>query len=95
MAPDPASIDDGAVTSMTDRDDAADMALGHIRRAISSDYPWATLDHIGEVLRSGYDRTRDAKVQNYRLLLAEREARAQLRHEQAGRHLATEGADDP
>lgn len=62
--------------------DATTTALGHIARAISSDFPWASADHVGEVLRSSYERTRDAKVQNYRLVLAERGARAQLRHEQ-------------
>ncbi len=62
--------------------DATEAALGQIQRALSSDYPWASTDHIGDVLRSRYERTRDAKVQNYRLVLAERETRIQLRHEQ-------------
>ncbi len=61
---------------------ATEPALVHIQRAISSDYPWASTDYIGEVLRSRHERTSDAKVQTYRLLLAERETRTQLRREQ-------------
>jgi len=62
--------------------DTAETALEQIQRSISDDYPWASTDHIGELLRSRYERTRDAKVQNYRLVLAERDTRNQLRHEQ-------------
>jgi hypothetical protein len=61
---------------------ATEAALRQIQRAISGDFPWASTDHIGEVLRSRYERTRDAKVQNYRLVLAERDTRLQLRYEQ-------------
>jgi len=67
---------------MQDGGRATEVVLGQIERSISNDYPWASTDHIGEVLRSRYERTRDARVQNYRLVLAEREARSQLRHEQ-------------
>lgn len=59
-----------------------EVALEQVLRAISTDYLWASTDHIGEVLRARYERTRDAKVQNYRLVLAERQTRTQLRHEQ-------------
>ncbi len=62
--------------------DATESALRQIQRAVAGDYPWASADHIDRVLRAHYARTRDAKVQNYRLLLAERETRVQLRHEQ-------------
>ena len=57
-------------------------ALRQIQRSISDDHPWVSTDHIGDVLRSRYERTHDAKVQNFRLVLAERETRTQLRHEQ-------------
>lgn len=62
-------------------DVATTKALAGIQDAIARDYPEASPDRIAEVLRSRYERTRDAKVQNYRLLLAERETRVQLRHE--------------
>jgi hypothetical protein len=71
-----------------------DTALGQLQGAISSDYPWASPDHIEAVLRAGYERTRDAKVQNYRLVLAERETRTQLRHEQRSSYASPEGNDD-
>ena len=50
-------------------------------RALCRDYPLVSADHIEEVLRSRYERTRDASVQDYRLLLAERETRVHLRRE--------------
>ncbi|MGZ4681364.1 MAG: three-helix bundle dimerization domain-containing protein [Acidimicrobiales bacterium] len=62
-------------------DAATTKALEGVQDAIARDYPWAAPERIAEVLRSRYERTRDAKVQNYRLLLAERETRVQLRHE--------------
>ena len=61
--------------------DASKTALVHVERSISNDHPWASRHHVGQVLRDRFERTRDAKVQNYRLLRAERETRAQLRHE--------------
>ena len=57
-------------------------ALEQTAGVIAKDYPWASSEHVGEVLRSRFARTRDAKVQNYRLLLAERDTRTQLRREQ-------------
>ena len=65
-------------------DETTEKALGQVLRAIANDCPWAATDHIAAVLRDHYEATRDAKVQNFRLVLAERETRVQLRHEHAG-----------
>jgi len=65
-------------------DETTEKALGQILQAIANDCPWAATDHIAAVLHDRYEATRDAKVQNFRLVLAERETRVQLRHEHAG-----------
>jgi hypothetical protein len=83
-----------SVGSTSTRDGDAEAALGHIQRAISGDHPWASPEHVSQVLRARYEQTHDAKVQNFRLVLAERATRAQLRHERASSHASPEGNDN-
>jgi hypothetical protein len=54
-------------------------ALGEIVGRLGIDYPMASPDEIARLLRSTYERTIDAPVQQYRFVLAERDARVSLR----------------
>ena len=60
--------------------------LREVARQILLAYPWAAPDHVDAMLRANYDTTDGAKVQNYRLVLAERDTRVQLRHEASARN---------
>jgi hypothetical protein len=61
--------------------DAEEKALRTIIDQVAAAYPWATRDHVAALLRSNYAATANARVQNYRLVLAERDTRARLRRE--------------
>lgn len=54
-------------------------ALGDIARHLAAEHPEVDEATIRAALVEGIDRTAGAKVQNYRLVLAERWARARLR----------------
>lgn len=69
---------DGALTQ--------ERALHEITQRLASAHPWASEAHIEAILRANLDETRDAKVQNFRLLLAERNARVRLRSEEPSCH---------
>jgi hypothetical protein len=60
---------------------AEERALRGVAERLSLACPWASQKHIETVLRDSYGATRDAKVQNYRLVLAERVTRVRLRRE--------------
>ncbi len=60
---------------------AEDKALRAIAAQIGEAYPWASHEHVAAILRANYATTANARVQNYRLVLAERDTRARLRHE--------------
>jgi hypothetical protein len=57
-------------------------ALDDIARRVAATYPAAAPERIASLLRACYERTRDAKVQQYRLVLAERDTRLQMRLDQ-------------
>lgn len=61
--------------------DAEERALRDIAHQLSLAYPGASYEHIEAILRANYAASRDAKVQTYRLLLAERDTRVRLRRE--------------
>ena len=67
--------------SLPDDPDATERALVGSVKQLLADYPWADPAHVEAVLRSNFATTRDAKVPNYRLLLAERDTRVRLRRE--------------
>lgn len=56
-------------------------ALARIHVTLTRRYPSAPSEYVAELLRSSYDRTRDASVQDFRLVLAERETLERLRSE--------------
>lgn len=61
---------------------------GALRAAIDAcvrDYPGATRDQVEQLVRTLYERTAGAKVHQYRVLLAERDARVQLRADERTR----------
>lgn len=53
--------------------------------ALLRDYPWATRERVEQLLSLFYERTSEAKVTQYRVLLAERDTRVQLRREERAR----------
>lgn len=72
---------------------------GALRAAIDAcvrDYPGATRDQVEQLVRTLYERTAGAKVHQYRVLLAERDARVQLRADERARtaQSAQRDADD-
>jgi hypothetical protein len=58
-------------------DGGRDLAAAHARLVV--DHPDADPSHLAFLLHEAYAATADAKVQTYRILLAERSARARLR----------------
>jgi hypothetical protein len=62
-----------------DGGDPAERALAEITQRLGVDYPGAPPETISEVLLAQYLRTASAPVQQYRLVLAERDTRVQLR----------------
>jgi hypothetical protein len=74
--------------------DGAD-ALEEISRRIQQDAPGVELTMIRRLLDAAYARTEGAKVQNFRLLLAEKEVRRRLRGEPTADHEATIGEERP
>ena len=57
-------------------------AIGAAIDACARAYPGATMARVEQLLWTFYERTTDARVQQYRVLLAERETRAQLRRDE-------------
>lgn len=74
-------------------DGAEARALDDIVHRFVSELPGVDPDAIRSVVAEGFARTADAKVQNFRLVLAERWARAHLRDQvaAAGRTEAAAG----
>lgn len=68
-----------------EHDGERERGLREVTQQILLTYPWASPEHVEAILRSNYDATNGAKVQNYRLLLAERDTRVQLRREASSR----------
>jgi hypothetical protein len=56
-------------------------ALQAVSRRLAVEFPETTPPEIGALLRRAYLRTAGARVQNFRVLLAEREVRRLLRGE--------------
>ena len=54
-------------------------AFEAVAKRIHDDYPSVSVDAIVTLLRRSYERTEDATVQAFRGLLAERDARTELR----------------
>lgn len=54
-------------------------SLSEIATRLGTEFPTAAPDQIGRLLEASLGRTHDARVQNYRLVLAEREVRERLR----------------
>jgi hypothetical protein len=67
--------------SSTDHGPSEERALLAATQQIALAYPWASLSHIATILRANFEATREAKVQDYRLVLAERNTRVRLRQE--------------
>jgi hypothetical protein len=59
--------------------DVEQRALCEIAGRLALDYPAATSEQVDAVLRSTFERASDARVEQYRLVLAERDARVRLR----------------
>lgn len=62
-------------------DGGSDLAAAHARLVV--DHPDIDPAHAAALLHEAYAATADAKVQTYRILLAERSARARLRPHRA------------
>lgn len=75
---------DPPVSTSDQEAEAEAKALRAIAAQISAAYPWASHDHLTALLRANYAATANARVQNYRLVLAERDTRALLRREANG-----------
>jgi len=56
-----------------------DRALALVTQRLAGDFP-TRAEQVGFLVAEAYARTRDARVQTFRVLLAERAARAELRH---------------
>ena len=67
--------------------------LAQTARRILEDHPDADPLRVAALLDVAYGRTGDAKVQNYRLVLAEREVRRRLRSDASGRCDQSTNAD--
>ena len=59
-------------------DDPDELELSKIQDLIVRDYPSVPVEHIADLLRSCYEQTQDASVQNFRLLLAEHATRERM-----------------
>ena len=54
-------------------------ALVSVRARLRDDFPFVPADYVDSLLSEFLGRTRDARVQTFRVLLADRDARAALR----------------
>jgi hypothetical protein len=57
---------------------AHERALAVVTQRLAVDFP-ARAEQVGDLVAQAYARTRGARVQAFRVLLAERDARAELR----------------
>ncbi len=86
LGPSPQPVDDEVVAEARAIGTAIDTCL----RA----YPGATRARVEQLLWAFYERTSDAKVQQYRVLLAERDTRARLRLDERA-HMADHRSVEP
>ena len=72
---------------------AAEVALRAVIDACVRDHPEASRERVATLVRTSYERTSGAKVHQYRVLLAERDARAQLRSDERARTVGSARPD--
>ena len=54
-------------------------SLTSVRDRLCAEFPFVPADHVDSLLTEFFGRTRGARVQTFRVLLADRDARAALR----------------
>ncbi len=72
-----------------------EQALRASIEACARDHPGANPERVEQLVRTSYERTSGAKVHHYRVLLAERDARVQLRAEERTRGQGSADHDPP
>lgn len=73
---------DAAPPSALERESAAQMqARGVLTERLVAEFPSIPRPRVGALIDEAYRRTGDARIQAFRVLLAERDARAALRAE--------------